>query len=383
MRWAWILVAAGLVAVAGPGAGQFAGSAADEPGRILAVGGDVFRIAGTVVHEAEGAGDVFAAGERVRLAAAIAGSAHLVGRRAVVEAPVGSDLYAAGFDVVVGAPVSGSAAVFGYDVAVEAEIGGGLRAAGVTVHVAAPVGGSAVLAGREVTFDAPIAGDVALRADSMGFGAGAAIGGRLVFFGEEAQAARIPARVVPQERIEVRAPIDWEERQAALQGPTLAAAVGAYVFGIAVLALLAFLASVIAPVGVEVLRERTAARPFAVLGLGFVTLSALIGASVVVAMTIVGLVVVPLVVLLALLFGFAGYVVAVYMIGAALWEALRRGEPVSAGEQAAAALMGAVVAALVFLVPIMGWLFMLAAVLIGMGGMAEAWLRRRETGGTR
>ena len=356
-----------------------AAPAAAQETEAFALGGDVFRAGGTAVHEAEGADDVFLAGETVRLGAEIGGSAHLAGRRVEIAGAVGQDVYAAGQEVSLGAPVAGDATLAGYDLQVTGEVGESLRATAATVRVAAPVGGPALLAGESVTLDAPIAGDVALMAETLQFGEAAAIGGRLVLYGDEDRLAAVPARVVPLERIELRTPEDRGGPPIAVGPPSIAMAAGGFLASVAVLALLAWLAAVIAPVGVEVMRDRVSLRPFRTLGLGFVALSALVGAAVVIALTIIGLVVAPVVLLAAMLLGFAGWVVAVYMIGSALWEAMRRGEPDTLGERALAALLGAAVASVIFLVPFLGWLLMLCAVLVGMGALTSVALSRRTT----
>jgi hypothetical protein len=364
---------AGAVALAAVAAG--AASAQDET---LALGGDVFRGGGTVEHGEAGANDVFLAGERVGLRAPISGTAHLAGRRVEAAAEVGGSVYAAGYSVAVVAPVAGSATLAGYEVEVDAPVGGSLRAFGSTVRVSAPVEGPAFLAGEEVALDAALAGDVALAAETLEFGEGATIGGRLVLYGDEDTRAQVPERVVPPDRIELRTPEGWDAGGPMhMRGPTVAEAAAGFLVGVAVLALLAWVAALIAPVGIEALRDRTALRPFATLGLGFLALSALIGASVVIALTVIGLVIAPAVLLVAVLFGLAGYVVAVYMFGAGLWEVLGRSEPDTAGERAASALIGALAACVILLVPFLGWLFVLAAVLVGMGALTAALLRRR------
>jgi hypothetical protein len=126
-----------------------------------------------------------------------------------------------------------------------------------------------------------------------------------------------------------------------------------------------------------VLRDRVSARPFRTLGIGFLTLSALIGAAVVLALTIVGILVAPVLILAAVLIGLAGYVVTVYIFGSTVWEAIGRGEPDTLGERAIAALIGALLASVIVLVPFLGWLFMLAAVLLGMGALAWWTLGKR------
>ncbi len=344
-----------------------AGAAGAQEGRPwLVLGDDVYRSGGTVVVTEEGVGNAFLAGERVRIGVGIDGSAHLAGRRAVVAAPVGGSVYAAAMDVEVQAPVAGGATLAGYEVVVEAPVGGSLRAAGAEVRVTAPIGGTAFIRGSEVFLDAPIEGDAAISADELSFGPQARIGGRLVLWGEPERAAAIPEAVVPAERIELREP-----PEPAPEAPGFAAAAGTYAVAIAVLALFATFAAIIAPVGIDRMRDAASARTFRTLGLGFITLSACIGAAVVVALTVVGLILVPVVLVVTVLLGLAGYVVAVYMIGAGILEAARRREPESLGARALAAIIGAVVAGLVFLVPFLGWLFMLAAVLFGLGALSR------------
>lgn len=345
--------------------------------RALQVGSDVYHAGGAVVLDETAEGDVFFAGEAVRIEAPVAGSAHLAGRRVTAEAPVQGSLYAAGMDVAVSAPVAGSASLAGYEVIVGAEIGGSLRAMGRRVRVEARVGGGVLLAGQEVTLDAPVFGDAAIAADELVFGESARIDGRLVLYGEPEDATAVPARVVPLERIELReVGRSYREEVEARRAP-VASAAGGYLAGVAIVALCALLAASIAPYGIEGLRDSVALRPFGTLGLGFLALSALLGSAVMLALTIVGLLLVPAVLIAVLLAGFAGYVVAVYMLGAGISEWWRRREPASLGQRALAALVGSALAALIFLLPFLGWFFMLGAILIGTGALARAAFGRR------
>ena len=86
-------------------------------------------------------------------------------------------------------------------------------------------------------------------------------------------------------------------------------------------------------------------------------------------MTLIGLIVSPAAVLLALIGGFAGYVVSVYAFGVGLMLAFGRPEPDSIGERAVAAGVGALLAGIIALIPFLGWLFVLALVLSGVGAI--------------
>ena len=289
--------------------------------------------------------DVFAAGERVELTAPIAGTAHLMARRVSSAAEIGGGLYAAGADVGVSAPVAGDAALAGYDVTVEGAVGGDLRAAARHLRVAAPVAGTALLTGETVTIDAAIEGDAAVTADDLDFGPGARFGGRLSLYGHNADEIAVPGNVAPAERIE-RHP--GEPRPgpagsaAAADGPGWLAGTIGLAVGVLILAVLAFAVALFAPNAVERLAALTAARPFHTFWIGFLTLSTLIGATVLAVATVVGILVAPALILAAGVLGFLGYLVAVYLLGRALWVWVGRFPPDTLPERALAALVGAV-----------------------------------------
>ena len=105
------------------------------------------------------------------------------------------------------------------------------------------------------------------------------------------------------------------------------------------------------------------------LGLGFLTLSAIAGSALLLALTLIGIVVSPAAILLAVLTGFAGYVIGVYAFGVGLMLAIGRDEPRSIADKALAAGAGAVVAGILALIPFLGWLFVLALTLAGVGAI--------------
>jgi hypothetical protein len=73
-----------------------------------------------------------------------------------------------------------------------------------------------------------------------------------------------------------------------------------------------------------------------------------------------------------------GYVLGVYVLGGAIWNALGRAAPVDLASKALMALCGAVLAALIGLIPFLGWLFALALGLVGVGAMVRSWKVRRQ-----
>jgi hypothetical protein len=345
---------------------------------VFRFGDDIFAAGAGVTIGAVGLDDVFAAGERVELTAPIAGTAHLMGRRVSSTAEIGGGLYAAGADVGVSAPVAGDAALAGYDVTVEGAVGGDLRAAARHLRVAAPVAGTALLTGETVTIDAAIDGDAAVTAEDLAFGPGGRIGGRLSLYGHNAGEIAVPATVAPAERIE-RHP--GEPRPgtagsaAAAEGPGWLAGIVGLALGVLVLAVLAFAVALFAPNAVERLAALTAARPFHTFWIGFLTLSALIGATVLAVATVVGILVAPALILAAGVLGFLGYLVAVYLLGRAVWSWVGRFPPDTLPERALAALVGAVLVTVIALVPFLGWISLMVLALTGLGAMSMATLR--------
>ena len=68
---------------------------------------------------------------------------------------------------------------------------------------------------------------------------------------------------------------------------------------------------------------------------------------------------------------FAGYVAGSYVLGVGLWQAAGRPLPDDIGHKAGLAMLGALVAGLVALVPMLGWLAWFALVFLGLGALAS------------
>lgn len=337
--------------------------------------GDRFLAGGASVSSTGVEGDLFAAGERVGVSGDVGGAAHLAGRRVSLSAPVGDRLYAAGMDVIVSAPVAGPAALAGYDVAVAAPIGGNVRAFGRHVAVTAEVDGALLATGDQVEIAAAIGGDADITAREITFGPGAAIAGDLILRGVTEAEAAIPDGVVAGEIRYVPMPDDWRgsgdgvERIIELPGlgEVLLAAITAFVVGVLIVAALALLAASLAPLKVEDAVERSFETPGGTFWAGCITLALLLGAALVLALTGIGAVTLPLFGLAALLLCAAGYVLGAYALGARILKGPAGTAPGTFGPRLAAALLGAVVAALVALVPFLGWLAVLAVALFGIG----------------
>lgn len=65
----------------------------------------------------------------------------------------------------------------------------------------------------------------------------------------------------------------------------------------------------------------------------------------------------------------AGYVIGVYVLGVGVMGAGGRDLPSSLGDKALAAFVGAIIAAIIALVPLVGWLAVMVMTLAGIGAL--------------
>jgi len=337
----------------------------------LDLGTDRFRANSEVHFDGEGAGDVFLAGSDIHLAAAISGSAHLAGHRVAVAAAVPGGLYGLGRYIDVTA-AAGSATLAGYAVRVDAPVAGNLRAFGSRVVLASDVGGTALLAGRDVEITGSITGDVVLYARTLRFGPDARIDGTLTLYGDEGAALEVPAFVVAPDRVKRRAVVGDGRPGPGFTPMSLAERIAAFGGGLLALTVLGTLVASVAPQGVERLRAITANAPLRTVGFGFLALSLLIGATILLVATVLGIVLAPFALIAAVLLAVAGYVVAVYLLG--IWIVTRGDmiEPDTFPEFALTALAGALAAGLLALVPFLGWIVPPLLTLTGAGAIALA-----------
>lgn len=359
--------------------GLATGVRAQDGPAVFDIGGDAFRAGSTVLFEAEGVDDLFMVGETVRARSAIAGSAHVAGRVVTLSGDVGGDLYAAGMEVEVTGAVAGDATVTGYDVSI-GSVGGDLRLSGSDLSVEGPVDGYAIIAGDEVEIDASIAGDVTLAARRVAFDDGARIGGTLTVYEDSPGTLEVPESVVPADRVLRREIEEWDGAEASLPRPSAGRWVAKFLMGVIVVAVLAAGVAALLPEQLAGMRRRVLARPFGTLWMGFLGLSVLVGAAILLAVTLVGIVLSPAALLAAAALWLAGYVIGAYALGVGLVMAFGRAEPADVGDKAVAAGIGALVAGVLALIPFLGWLFAMALTLAGAGAIIVAWADPRFFG---
>lgn len=363
-----VLILAALVALPAAALSQ------DDGGR-FAIGTDRFLAGPTVSHADPETDDLFMAGETVTQTAPVTGSAHMAGRRVRIDGAIGGDLYAVGMDVTLAAPVAGDVTAAGYSVDLSGPVSGDVRVSGSDLRLGARIGGTALVAGDIVHIDGVVAGDMALAARNVRFGPEARIEGRLTLFEDTVGTLDIPDKVIAPDRIDRAQIRDWDH--GAMPGGPVGwrGALWAYLGGVAVLSVLAALLAALLPGHLADLRARLLDGPLAMLGTGFVAVSACAGAGIVLGLTLIGLILTPAAIVIAIALAVIGYVVAVYALGVRLLIAAGRSVPDGLGPRIGAAILGSLLAGAIALVPLVGWVFALILGLAGAGAIISAALR--------
>lgn len=354
-------------------------AAAAEKEARFDIDSDSYMAGGSVTFSGpEGTDDLYMAGEDTTVAAALGGSAHVAGRRVHVTAPVGDALYAVGFDVEVSGAVGADASVAGYSVDVSGPVAGDLRAAGSEVTLDGDVAGYALLTGERVSLGGSIGGDAVIAARKLAFGPDATVAGALTVYAENPGAVEVPARVAPPERVTVKALETFDRGAWRMRGPVPSTAqiVGGFLMGVLVTGLFAAVVSAVAPEAFAAWRATAAARPGRALVSGFLVASMLSGSVIVLVFTLVGVLLVPFVFFLTWLVLFCGYALGAYVIGAWVWRTAGRAMPEGFWGRFGVATLGAFLTALAWLVPVLGWFFVMGLTLVGVGALAAHVLPR-------
>lgn len=344
-------------------------------------GGDAYMAGDNVTLGGDAVDDAFIVGNTVVISAPVEGSAHAGGRSVSISAPVGNSVYAAGMNVNMAAGVGDDAQLAGDTVLVAGPVAGDLRVAAQRVEITAPVGDSALVAAENILLTETIAGDASFATDNISFGENARIEGTLYLYAENVEDIVVPASVVPAERIERHDADEFDAMAngeggatvAPDSGPGVLAWLGGKIGAILTLAVIASIVAYFAPGFLMGLRERTLESPFRAIWMGFLTVSALVGSLLVLALTGYGILLAPFTLLGALLLALAGYVIGTYLLGVGAVKLVGQPVPATFTERAIAALAGAVAVTILALIPVVGWPLVLAVTLAGAGALIIRW----------
>jgi len=327
-----------------------------------AVSGDLLAAGGEVFVAAPVGGDAMVAGGSVRLTNRIAGDLRVAGGKVTVSGRVGEDAMVAGGDVRMTGEVVGSAWIFGGEILLSGRIGGDL-----TVN------------GGEVRLNGSVAGDVTVNAGELDLGPDAAIAGDLHYRAPEPADISASATISGETRFNVidRARPDFKSLAYGL-------AVAGF-FGWAMLVLSGVILVLLLPGVMAAVNRRIQDGRARAVGVGFITLvvipAAAVAAMVMVLALPLGLALLalyPVVLLLA-------YLAGAHWAGERIVSLFRRAPApdfptFSRGRAALAMIVGVTVLVILELIPLIGWLVVMAVVLAGLGGWTLAVLASLRRG---
>lgn len=355
------------------------GTASADEAR-MSFGGDEFAAGqSATINQPTIARDAFLAGYDVGLTGTVQGDAHLVGFNVRDDAQTQGDIYAAGFNVNVSGATGGDLTAMGntLTLAPGANVAGNARLAGAVVTVSAPVSGAALITAQTLTLDAPIAGDLNFFGQSISFGPNAQVSGKVII--QAPAEIAVPASVAAADRVTFQQLVAPD--YATQAGKTAEHVVNSFwpavwatglwwlflfVVGLAFIALAARL--------VAAMQAATRTRPFRNLGLGFLAFAAVIGLVPISAITIIGLLVTPFFVLFAVVMCALAYLAGAYLFGSLLMGMMTRLDTLA--KRALALALSIVVAGLLGMLPIVGWLITLLILVFGYGAIAQVTMAR-------
>lgn len=349
----------------------------------FALGGDQYVAGQSAAIGEDVSHDAFAVGFDASVSAPVAKDAHLAGFNVSVSSNVTGDIYAAGFAVNITGSTGGDVTAAGNSVALRNATGiaGNARLAGATVTIAAPVAGAALVSAQTLTLDASIAGDLSFFGEKISFGPGARVAGKLDI--RAPGPIDVPASVAAPERVSYQKlePPDYvSEAGRTAEGiakgfwPVLWAALTWWL--LLLLAGVGFIA--LAPRLVERLDMLSRQRPLRRLGLGLLSLATVLGLVPMAVVTLIGVFLVPFVLIFVVVWLSLGYVAGAYLVATRLLSAFAQID--SNAKRVGVLALGLVVAPLLGMVPVLGWLITLLFLVFGLGVVSAAILGNGTSG---
>jgi hypothetical protein len=283
------------------------------------------------------------------------GGLHALGGRITVDAPVGGSLRAAGGKIEVGssAVIGGSASLAGGSIVVKGSIGGDLHAAG-----------------GQITIDGPIAGDASVAGGTLTLGPDARISGKLKFHGGElvrdANAQVLGATIHSHRRARSHEHVEHASGNDFGRGW----------FWSAGLVLMAALLAGALPGPSRRLAQELRERPWVTPLLGFLALTAIPIAALLVMITIIGIPIGLLALALYAVLLLVGYVWLAVVLGGLLLDRFKAETAQETAWRVGAAMLAMIALAILVRVPLVGGLVKFAALIVGVGMIVGVVMRR-------
>ncbi|MGE0356027.1 MAG: hypothetical protein AB7P08_03850 [Burkholderiales bacterium] len=293
------------------------------------------------------------------------------GGHVAVSEPTAGSLYAAAGTVQVEAPVQGPLRAVGGDVEVGpgAQIAGSASIAGGSVVVRGPIQGDLHVGAGDVTLDGPVAGDAFVGAGSLYLGPNASIEGKLKFRGGEMirdPGAQVAGGLVHAPPRAHRHELTTGERMTR-----------GWMWSLGLVVLAAILAGAL-PGPSRRLAQELRERPGMTTLVGFLALTAIPVAAVMLVITIIGIPIALLAMVLYAALLMIGYVWLAVVLGGLLLDRFSAETAAVTAWRIGAAALAMIVLAIAVRVPFVGGFVKLAALVVGVGMIVSAVLRKGQ-----
>jgi cytoskeletal protein CcmA (bactofilin family) len=331
--------------------------------------------AGAVINQ-----DYFAYGERVEISGTVNGDVYVAGGQVLVDGRINGDLLAAGGTVTIAGSVSQDVRVVGGQITLNGSVGrnltvaggdvdlsesavvaGGLVSAGGRVRLAAPIGSSARIAAGSAIVSGPVRGNLDVMTGDLRLTSKAAVSGGLTYWSQEQASidsgAKVAGGVTRKALPEMSRP-----RAETLLGALAGVVIVAKLVSAASTLILGLLLIYLFPGYTQSTVSTLSARPGASFGIGLVALIITPVAATMLLVTVFGMPIGLMAIALYLVAIFLVRVFVIMWIGRVLlaW----RGNEV---RNTWALVVGLIVYSLLTLIPFVGGLVALSAILFGLG----------------
>lgn len=321
----------------------------------------VFAYGNTVDIQSNVNGDVFCAGQTVSISGTVRGDVICAGQTVHITGTVNGNVRLIGQDVTLGAPVSGSATIAAQSFTLESKgkVGGDMSVASSSANVNGPVGRDIAAGGGTVTIASTVGRNVQGNMQQLKFAPGAQINGNVDFTSAnslvKANGATVTGTVTRSEPKKPSTPT---------KGTLFALGMGLLIYSFLAMLVTALVIALLFPRPLHAVTNKAMPRPWKALLIGFLASIVVPVVLLILTATIIGLPLALILGLLWLLILLLSGPISGYYLGRLI---LRRSQ-----KPLLIMLVGATVLLLLYFVPVIGFIVLLASMWIGTGALLLA-----------
>jgi len=162
---------------------------------------DTFIVDDNVTINSDNVDSVFAIGEKVTIDNSIAGSAHIIGNHIAIDDSINQSIYAIGRVIDVNQKVVDDSNLIGSEVNINAVIEGSLRAVADDITLNNTINGNAYIVANDLQINQLINGNLTLTVNSVTFGDNARINGHITIFTDDKNSIVIPDYIASSDQV--------------------------------------------------------------------------------------------------------------------------------------------------------------------------------------